>query len=138
VRFVVAGAGIVGAATALAGAVVLEIHRPAAMASGRTLAGVRRWARDPAELPSAREAVDRSTAIRGGLIDVAPDGPPTPDRAPRMEGPVVAAGFAGQGFAMAPAVGPALADRALGRRRPDLAAFRFGAASSPAAAELHG
>lgn len=61
---VIVGAGITGCATALALAEsgarveVIERYRPAAMASGWTLAGVRQSGRDPAELPLARAAVD--------------------------------------------------------------------------------
>jgi len=61
---VVVGAGITGCATALslaeAGArvLVIERYRPAAMASGWTLAGVRQSGRAPAELPLARAAVE--------------------------------------------------------------------------------
>lgn len=60
---VIVGAGITGCATALALAEsgarvqVIERFRPAAMASGWTLAGVRQSGRDPAELPLARAAV---------------------------------------------------------------------------------
>jgi sarcosine oxidase subunit beta len=60
---VIVGAGITGCATALAlaeaGATVevIEGYRPAAMASGWTLAGVRQSGRDPAELALARAAV---------------------------------------------------------------------------------
>jgi len=61
---VIVGAGITGCATALALAEagvkveVIERYRPAAMASGWTLAGVRQSGRDPAELPLARKAVE--------------------------------------------------------------------------------
>ena len=61
---VIVGAGITGCATALALAEagarveVIERYRPAAMASGWTLAGVRQSGRDPAELPLARAAVE--------------------------------------------------------------------------------
>lgn len=61
---VIVGAGITGCATALslaeAGArvEVIEAYRPAAMASGWTLAGVRQSGRDPAELALARAAVE--------------------------------------------------------------------------------
>ncbi|MFT7594601.1 MAG: sarcosine oxidase subunit beta [Paracoccaceae bacterium] len=61
---VIVGAGITGCATALALAeagaqvMVIERYRPAAMASGWTLAGVRQSGRDPAELPLARAAVE--------------------------------------------------------------------------------
>lgn len=60
----IVGAGITGCATALALAeagakvAVIESYRPAAMASGWTLAGVRQSGRDPAELAFARLAVD--------------------------------------------------------------------------------
>ena len=60
----IVGAGITGCATALALAEagvkveVIERYRPAAMASGWTLAGVRQSGRDPAELPLARKAVE--------------------------------------------------------------------------------
>jgi len=59
----IVGAGITGCATALALAEagarvqVIERYRPAAMASGWTLAGVRQSGRDLAELPLARAAV---------------------------------------------------------------------------------
>ena len=76
--------------------------------------------------------------VWGGLIDLAPDGLPTLDRAPGVDGLVVAAGFSGHGFGIAPAVGPALADLALGRTRSDLAAFRFDRATAPAPVGLHG
>ena len=61
---VIVGAGITGCATALALAEagarveVIEGYRPAAMASGWTLAGVRQSGRDPAELALARAAVE--------------------------------------------------------------------------------
>ncbi len=61
---VIVGAGITGCATALAMAdagasvEVIEGYRPAAMASGWTLAGVRQSGRDPAELALARAAVE--------------------------------------------------------------------------------
>ena len=61
---VIVGAGITGCATALALAEagarveVIERYRPAAMASGWTLAGVRQSGRDPAELLLARTAVE--------------------------------------------------------------------------------
>ena len=99
---------------------------------------------------AVRGALERATAVLplverapvaevwGGLIDLAPDGLPTLDRAPGVDGLVVAAGFSGHGFGIAPAVGPALADLALGRARSDLAAFRFDRAAAPAPVGLHG
>ena len=68
---VIIGGGITGAAAADAlareGHSVTLIERDgiAAMASGRTLAGVRQSGRHPAELPLARAAVD----LWGRLID---------------------------------------------------------------------
>jgi sarcosine oxidase subunit beta len=62
---IVIGGGITGVATAYeaarAGATVtlLERARLGAMASGWTLGGVRQSGRDPAELPLARDAVQR-------------------------------------------------------------------------------
>ncbi|MEM8663773.1 MAG: FAD-dependent oxidoreductase, partial [Pseudomonadota bacterium] len=62
---IIVGAGITGAvaahtlAEAGARVLVLDAYRPAAMASGWTLAGVRQSGRDQAELPLAREAVRR-------------------------------------------------------------------------------
>jgi len=59
----IVGAGITGIASALALAekgiavTVIERYRPAAMASGWTLAGVRQSGRDPAELALAKQAV---------------------------------------------------------------------------------
>ncbi|MFK7858116.1 MAG: NAD(P)/FAD-dependent oxidoreductase [Granulosicoccus sp.] len=59
----IVGAGITGVASALALAekgvtvTVIERYRPAAMASGWTLAGVRQSGRDPAELALAKQAV---------------------------------------------------------------------------------
>lgn len=59
----IVGAGITGVASALAMAekgvtvTVIERYRPAAMASGWTLAGVRQSGRDPAELALAKRAV---------------------------------------------------------------------------------
>lgn len=63
VDVLVVGAGITGAAAALALAEagasveVIDTYGPAAMASGWTLAGVRQSGRHPAELPLARAAV---------------------------------------------------------------------------------
>lgn len=65
----IVGAGITGAAAALAAAeagasvMVLERWFPAAMASGWTLAGVRQSGRHPAELPLAQAAVARWAAL---------------------------------------------------------------------------
>ena len=62
-RIVVIGGGITGAAAAAELAreghavTLIEKNRVAAMASGRTLGGVRQSGRDPAELPLARAAI---------------------------------------------------------------------------------
>lgn len=78
----------------------------------------------------------------GGLIDMTPDGLPVIAALPRLPGLVVAAGFSGHGFGIAPAVGEAVAALAAGTpSRFDLDAFRFdrfpqGARSAPMT--LHG
>ena len=98
-------------------------------------------ARAVAVLPALAEAP--LARIWGGLIDMTPDALPVLDRAPGVDGLLVAAGFSGHGFGIAPAVGPALADLALGAGDAfDLSPFRFDrfagapvAAPSPA---LHG
>lgn len=83
--------------------------------------------------------------IWGGLLDLTPDALPVLDRVPGIDGLVVAAGFSGHGFGIAPAVARALAELVLDRR-PALAldAFRFDrfadadAAGSAASLSLHG
>lgn len=62
----------------------------------------------------------------GGLIDMTPDALPVIDRVHALPCLVVAAGFSGHGFGIAPAVGEAVAALALDAPSPfDLAPFRF-------------
>lgn len=80
--------------------------------------------------------------VWGGLIDLTPDGLPAIDARTGVDGLVVAAGFSGHGFGIAPAVGEILADLALGRQpRFDLQPFRlarFVGARASADLSLHG
>jgi sarcosine oxidase subunit beta len=82
-------------------------------------------------------------AVWGGLIDLTPDALPVIDALPQVRGLVVAAGFSGHGFGIAPLTGALVADLALGRVPAlDLSAFRlarFAARTAPAAElTLHG
>jgi sarcosine oxidase, subunit beta len=66
-----------------------------------------------------------------GLYDMSPDDNPILDVAPGIEGLFLACGSSGHGFKLGPAVGEALADWAVGEKRPLLDAFsirRFAAA----------
>jgi sarcosine oxidase subunit beta len=79
----------------------------------------------------------------GGLIDMTPDGLPVIDAPKGLPGLVIAAGFSGHGFGIAPAVGRLVAALALGEAPfLDLAAFRlarFAGRTAPAAPlSLHG
>lgn len=93
-------------------------------------------------LPALAEApVSR---VWGGLIDMTPDGLPVIERAPEIEGLVIAAGFSGHGFCLGPVTGLLIRDLVLGAR-PSLSidAFRrsrFTGAAGPGApaVELHG
>jgi len=67
--------------------------------------------------------IERSWA---GAIDVLPDALPVIDGATGVSGLVVATGFSGHGFGLAPAVGRTVAAIAAGRASPiDLSAFRL-------------
>lgn len=78
----------------------------------------------------------------GGMIDMTPDALPVISPVATVPGLVVAAGFSGHGFGIAPAVGEAVAALILDAPSPfDLAAFRFdrfsrGATAAPMT--LHG
>lgn len=62
----------------------------------------------------------------GGLIDMTPDSRPVISRISRLPGIIVAAGFSGHGFGIAPAVGEAVATLAIEEPCPfDLEPFRF-------------
>jgi sarcosine oxidase, subunit beta len=92
-------------------------------------------------LPAAANA--EVARVWGGLIDLTPDHLPVLDAPPAVRGLVVAAGFSGHGFGIAPATGRIVAELALGET-PFLGvdAFRLDRfTASPAAAAplaLHG
>ncbi|MEM8664569.1 MAG: FAD-binding oxidoreductase, partial [Pseudomonadota bacterium] len=96
--------------------------------------------RAKAAVPAAGDTPVR--AIWGGVLDLTPDALPVIDRVPSHDNMVVAAGFSGHGFGIAPVTGPLAADTVLGNPTAhDLTAFRFSrfnhvAASEPAT--LHG
>lgn len=92
-------------------------------------------------LPAAAETPVE--ASWGGLIDMTPDGLPVIDAPGEIPGLVVAAGFSGHGFGIAPATARLAAALALGEKPfLDPAAFRlsrFGETTAPAASlTLHG
>jgi sarcosine oxidase subunit beta len=58
-----------------------------------------------------------------GLYDMSPDDNPIIDAVPGIEGAYLACGSSGHGFKLGPAVGEALADWAVGEKRPQLDAF---------------
>lgn len=78
----------------------------------------------------------------GGLIDMTPDALPVISGIHALPGLIVAAGFSGHGFGIAPAVGEAVAALAMDRPSPfDLAPFRFDRfphGATPAPMTLHG
>jgi sarcosine oxidase, subunit beta len=90
-------------------------------------------------------ATARVARIWAGLLDLTPDGLPVIERAPEIDGLVIAAGFSGHGFGLGPMTGRLLRDLALGEEpRLPLDAFaraRFAgaAASRPGVSlTLHG
>ena len=113
----------------------------------RVTTGIGDWDGEPAFrtreslLPSVAQAMDlaarvgailpalaglRFDQIWGGPIDLTPDDLPLMDRAGR-EGLVVAAGFSGHGFSIAPTSGDIVRDLALGEAPGfDLSPFRAG------------
>jgi len=100
-------------------------------------------ARITAVLPMFAEA--RVARIWAGLLDVTPDALPVIERAPEVDGLVIAAGFSGHGFGIAPVTALLLRDLAVGALpRLPLDAFRrarfaeAGDGRSGAAATLHG
>ncbi|HRE20808.1 MAG TPA: FAD-binding oxidoreductase [Rhabdaerophilum sp.] len=78
----------------------------------------------------------------GGLIDMTPDALPVISPVPTLPGLLIAAGFSGHGFGIAPAVGEAVAALALDEPGPfDLSPFRldrFIQGAAPAPMTLHG
>lgn len=96
-----------------------------------------------AALPVFREA--RIARIWAGLLDLTPDALPVIERAPEIAGLVIAAGFSGHGFGIAPMTSLLLRDLALGDApRLPLDAFRRsrfaegGSAGLDAGLTLHG
>lgn len=89
-----------------------------------------------AALPVFRDA--RIARIWAGLIDLTPDALPVIERTPEIEGLVIATGFSGHGFGIAPATALVLRDLVVGEApRLPIGAFRrarFGEAPAPAAA----
>ena len=74
-------------------------------------------------LPALRDA--RIARFWAGLIDQTPDGLPVIERAPELEGLVIAAGFSGHGFGIGPMTSLVLRDLALGDEpRLSLGAFQ--------------
>ena len=93
-----------------------------------------------AVLPALSDA--KVARVWGGLIDLTPDGLPVIERAPEVEGLVIAAGFSGHGFCLGPITGQ-LVRELITTRRPSLSLegfrrARFAAPGPKAAAELHG
>jgi sarcosine oxidase subunit beta len=96
--------------------------------------------RAAAVLPALSDA--KVARVWGGLIDLTPDGLPVIERAPEVEGLVIAAGFSGHGFCLGPITGQ-LVGELIVKRSPSLPleAFRRARFTGPgraATAELHG
>ncbi|OLC54442.1 MAG: hypothetical protein AUH92_04080 [Acidobacteria bacterium 13_1_40CM_4_69_4] len=96
--------------------------------------------RGAAVLPALSDA--KVARVWGGLIDLTPDGLPVIERAPEVEGLVIAAGFSGHGFCLGPITGQ-LVREVITTGKPSLPieAFRrarFAAPGPAVAAELHG
>ena len=80
--------------------------------------------------------------VGGGRLDMTPDALPVIERAPGIEGLVVAAGFSGHGFCLGPVTGEIMRDLVLSGTTPyPIAPFRsgrFAAIAGRVAATLHG
>jgi sarcosine oxidase subunit beta len=91
-------------------------------------------------VPAIREL--RMAHIWGGLIDKTPDALPVIERAPEIDGLVVAAGFSGHGFCLGPVTGEILAELATeGRTAHPIEPFarqRLDTISDREAVSLHG
>ncbi len=79
-----------------------DLVQPAAAAVAATLA------RGMAVLPALAEA--RIARVWGGLIDTTPDALPVIERAPEIDGLIIAAGFSGHGFCLGPVTGEIIRD----------------------------
>lgn len=93
-------------------------------------------------LPTIADA--KIARVWGGLLDMTPDALPVIERAPEVEGLVVAAGFSGHGFCLGPVTGQILCDLALrgGTTLPiepfQRSRFAHGSAHAGDAPTLHG
>jgi sarcosine oxidase, subunit beta len=91
-------------------------------------------------LPALAEA--RVARVWGGLIDATPDALPVIERAPAVDGLVVAAGFSGHGFCLGPVTGQIMRDLVLeGTTTFPIEPFRgdrFAGITPHAEATLHG
>ncbi|MBA3415221.1 MAG: FAD-binding oxidoreductase, partial [Chloroflexia bacterium] len=80
--------------------------------------------------------------VWGGLLDMTPDALPVIERAPEVEGLVIAAGFSGHGFCLGPVTGEIVRDLVCHGATPyPIAPFRLDRFTSTAermAATLHG
>ena len=96
--------------------------------------------RGSAILPALAGA--RLARVWAGLIDMTPDGLPVIERAPEIDGLVIAAGFSGHGFCLGPVTGRIVYELIThGRSSLPIEAFRrarFAGVSVTAKAELHG
>ncbi|HEV8675387.1 MAG TPA: FAD-binding oxidoreductase [Methylomirabilota bacterium] len=106
--------------------------------SAATVVGV--LARATAILPTLASAgIGR---VWGGLLDMTPDGLPVIERAPEVDGLVIAAGFSGHGFCLGPITGQLVRELVTtGQPSLPLDAFRrarFAGMTGIAAATLHG
>jgi len=94
-----------------------SLVQPAAAAVATTLC------RGMAVLPALAEA--RIARVWGGLIDTTPDALPVIERAPEIDGLIIAAGFSGHGFCLGPVTGEIIRDLTTeGRTAHPIAPFR--------------
>lgn len=100
----------------------IEPRRP------RPQPNLRRVRKTAAQFRELFSGVDDVTVVKSwaGYIDVLPDALPVIDQAAEASGLIIATGFSGHGFALAPAVGKAVAGLAAGDSlAPTLSAFRL-------------
>jgi sarcosine oxidase subunit beta len=97
-------------------------------------------ARATAVLPTVASA--GVARVWGGLLDMTPDGLPVIERAPEVEGLVIAAGFSGHGFCLGPITGRLVRELVTtGQPSLPLDPFRrarFAGMTGTAATTLHG